>query len=78
LSVSPPAISAKFSRANVRRIALSALKGFLVAAGAVVVAKKAELGSGHIDMSVIQSIAIQATFAGGAAAAKAVEVFLED
>jgi hypothetical protein len=79
VSVSPPAVpSAKFSRANVRRIALSALKGFLVAAGTVVVAKKADLTSGHLSMSIVQAVAFQAVFAGGAAAAKVVEVFLED
>lgn len=78
MSVSPPAVPAKFSRANLRRVALSALKGFGVAAVAVVVAKKAELSGGHISMTVVQSVVLQATFAGGAAAAKIIEVFLED
>lgn len=68
----------KFSKASIRRVALSALKGFAVAAAAVVVARKTDLGSGHITLSVVQSIGVQAFFAGGAAFAKVVEVFLED
>lgn len=66
----------KFSKANLRRVALSALKAFAVGVGVVVVAKLK--AGGQFDVSTVEADGFAALVAGGGALAKVVEVFLED
>ena len=68
----------KFSKANLRRVALSALKAFAVGATAVGVAKTHGLAGSHMDMTTVESVLFAAGIGGGGAAAKVIEVFLED
>lgn len=68
----------KWSKGNLRRVGLSALKAFVVSATAVAVAKNNALAGSNLDLTTIESILLAAGIAGGGAAAKVAEIFLED
>ncbi len=73
-----PAAPSKFSKANLRRVALSALKAFGGASIAVVIAREGALAGPHLDISTVESIAFAAIVAGSDAMAKVLQVALED
>jgi hypothetical protein len=73
-----PVAPAKFSRANLRRVSLSALKAFGAASFAVLVARKSDLTSGHLTVTAAQSVGFAALIAGFSSAAKVAQVLLED
>jgi hypothetical protein len=75
-SFAPP--PGKWSRASLRRVGLSALKAFVTAAVAVTVAKSHGLAGSHLDTTTIESTLFAVGIAGGGAALKVVEIFLED
>jgi hypothetical protein len=68
----------KWSKANLRRVGLSALKAFASAAVAVTIAKSHGLAGSHLDLTTIESTLLAIGIAGGGAALKVGEIFLED
>lgn len=75
-SFAPP--PGKWSRTNLRRVAASALKAFATAAVAVAVAKSHTLAGSHLDLTTVESTLLAVGIAGGGAALKVGEIFLED
>lgn len=65
-------------KANIRAVALSALKAFVVAATAVAVAKSNALAGSHLTLTDVESVLFSVGVAGGGAALKVVELALED
>jgi hypothetical protein len=68
----------KWSKASLRRVGLSSLKAFATAAVAVSVARSSSLAGSHIDLTSIESTLLAIGIAGGGAALKVGEIFLED
>jgi len=74
-SFAPP--PGKWSRASLRRVGSSALKAFASAAVAVAVAKNHDLAGHHLDLTTIESTLLAVGIAGGGAALKVGEIFME-
>ena len=66
-----------FSKPNLKRIALSAVKAFAAASIAYVIANEADIAANISNMSLLKGVAFAALVAGLDAAAKAIQVALE-
>lgn len=68
----------RFTKKNLRAVALSALKAFVVAASAVAVAKSNTLAGSHLTLTDVESVLFSVGVAGGGAALKVLELWLQD
>lgn len=75
-SFAPP--PGKWTKTNLRRVGLSGLKAFVTTAVAVAVAKNHALAGSHLTVNAIESTLLAIGIAGGGAALKVGEIFLED
>lgn len=68
----------KFRKSNLRAVALSALKAFVLGASGVAVAKTNALAGNNITLTDVESVLFAVGLAGGGAALKVIELALED
>lgn len=67
----------KWSKKNLRKVALSALKNFVLVASALAVAKAHGLAGHHLTLTELESVAFSVATAAGAASLKVIELYLE-